>query len=86
MDGAELTALHCAARNAELDIVKLFVDRGAEVYSHPFNSYPPIFVADHNRYSPDRPDAQHVVDYFLNEIPDKADGTQKLGVAIHLAA
>ena len=29
---------------------------------------------------------QQVVDYFLNEIPDKAIGTNGLGVAINLAA
>lgn len=29
---------------------------------------------------------QDVVDYFLKEIPDKADGTNKLGVTLNLAA
>ena len=42
----EKTALHCAARHARLDIVRLLVERGAEVYSNPMNSYPPIFVGD----------------------------------------
>ena len=82
----EKTALHCAARYAHLDMVKFLVERGAEVYSNPMNSYPPIFVADCYRHHPERPNAQHIVDYFLNEIPHKADGTQKLGVTINLAA
>lgn len=75
----ELTALHCAARHGQLEIVKLLVERGAEVYSNPMNSYPPVFVAA-------RPGSQHIVDYFLQEIPHKADGTQKLGATINIAA
>jgi ankyrin repeat protein len=31
-------------------------------------------------------DHQAVVDYFLNEIPDRADGTNKIGVSLVLAA
>jgi ankyrin repeat protein len=50
------------------------------------NTYPAIFVADNYRHWPERPNAQHIVDYFLNEIPHKADGTQGLGVTINLAA
>lgn len=50
------------------------------------NTYPPIFIADNYRHWPERPNAQHVVDYFLNEIPMEADGTQGLGVTINLAA
>ena len=80
------TALHTAARHAQLEIVKLLVERGAEVYSNPMNSYPPVYVADSNRYFRNRPDAQHVVDYFLREIPEKADGTNKLGATINIAA
>lgn len=72
----ERTALHCAALHGKLDIIKLLVDRGAEVYSNPMNTYPPIFVADDPA----------VIEYFLKEIPDKADGTQGLGVTINLAA
>jgi ankyrin repeat protein len=82
----EKTALHCAARYAQIEIAKFLVERGAEVYSNPMNSYPPIFIADCHRYYDDRPNAQHLVDYFLNEIPHRADGTQQLGVTIHLAA
>ena len=82
----ERTALHCACRYAHLDIVKFLVNEGAEVYTNPMNSYPPIFIADNYRHWPERPNAQHIVDYFLNEIPDKADGTQGLGITINLAA
>jgi ankyrin repeat protein len=60
----EVTALHCAARYARLDIVKLLVERGIEVYSNPMNSYPAVFVADCYRDYPDRPNAQHVVTTF----------------------
>lgn len=82
----ERTALHCAARYAKLDIVRLLVERGAEVYSHPGNSYPPVFVAAQYAYHSDRPNAQNVVDYFLKEIPQKAEGTLGTGATIHIAA
>jgi len=82
----EKTALHCAARYAHLDIVKFLVGGGTEVYSNPVNGYPALFIADRYRHYPDRPNTQHIVDYFLNEIPHKARGTQNLGVTIHLAA
>ncbi len=82
----ERTALHCACRYANLDIVKFLVAEGAEVYGNPMNTYPPIFIADNYRHRPERPNAQHIVDYFLHEIPEKADGTQGLGVTINLAA
>ncbi|RMF42751.1 MAG: NAD(P)H-hydrate dehydratase [Planctomycetota bacterium] len=82
----ERTALHCAARWAQLDVCKLLVERGAEVYSNPFTTYPPVFVADRYRVYPDRPNAQGVVDYFLREIPDRAEGTRGLGATIHIAA
>ena len=75
----ELTALHCAAKHGQLDIVRLLVDRGSEVYSNPMSSYPPVIIAAWNGH-------QAIVDYFLTEIPDKADGTNKLGVTINLAA
>lgn len=82
----ERTALHCACRYAHLDIVKYLISKGSEVYTNPMNTYPPIFIADNYRHWPERPNAQHVVDYFLNEIPMEADGTQGLGVTINLAA
>ncbi|MGD9856486.1 MAG: ankyrin repeat domain-containing protein [Planctomycetaceae bacterium] len=80
------TALHCAARHAQLDIVKALVERGVEVYSNPMNTYPAVFVADCYRYHADRPNAQHIVDYFLHVIPEKAEGTQGLGATINIAA
>lgn len=72
----ERTAMHCAALHGKLDFIKLFVDRGAEVYSNPMNTYPPVFVAKDPA----------IVDYFLKEIPKKADGTQGLGATINIAA
>ena len=82
----ERTAMHCACRYSHLEIVKYLVGKGAEVYTNPMNTYPPIFIADNYRHWPERPNAQHIVDYFLNEIPEKADGTQGMGVTINLAA
>lgn len=82
----ELTALHCAARYARLDIAKLLVERGSEVYSHPHNSYPPVFIASQYRFHSDRPNGKTLVDYFINEIPEKAEGTLGTGATIHIAA
>ncbi len=70
------TSLHCAAKHGHLEIVKLLVERGAEVYSNPMNSYPPVFVTSDRQ----------IVDYFLREIPEKADGTWGLGATINIAA
>jgi len=75
----EQTALHSAAKHGRLDIVKLLVERGAEVYSNPLASYPAVMIAAWSGH-------QDVVDYFVNEIPARADGTNKLGVTINLAA
>ena len=75
----ERKVMNCAAHNGHLDIVKLLVDRGAEVYSHPFANYPPVIDAAWAKH-------QNVVDYFLNEIPDKANGTNGMGVTVNLAA
>lgn len=83
----ERTALHSAARYGHLDIVKFLVNEcSAEVYSHPMCTYPPIFNAANNRYHEGRPDCQPIVDYFLNEIPEKAAGTNRLGITVNLAA
>jgi ankyrin repeat protein len=71
--------LHCAAKHGHLDIVRLLVGRGAEVYSNPTSSYPPVILAAWNKQ-------QAVIDYFLNEIPERANGTNGLGVTINLAA
>lgn len=82
----ERTALHSAARHGHLDIVKFLVEFGVEVYSHPMCTYPAIFSAENNRYHEGRPDCQPIVDYFLNEIPKKAAGTNGLGITVNLAA
>lgn len=82
----ERTALHSAARHGHLDLVKLLVERGAEVYSHPCNSYPAVFVACQDGPTANQPETQPVVDYFVNEIPDRAEGTLGLGATIHIAA
>lgn len=73
------TALQFAASEGHLEICRLLVDRGAEVYTNPMNTYPPVIQAAWKG-------RQDVVDYFLKEIPEKADGTNRLGVAINLAA
>ena len=72
------STLQFAASRGKLAVCKLLVDRGAEVYTNPMNTYPPVIQAKWNKH-------QDIVDYFLNEIPDKADGTNGLGVAINLA-
>ena len=82
----ERTAMHSAARHGHLEIVKFLVECGAEVYSHPMCTYPPIFNAANNRHHKGRPDSQAIVDYFLHEIPKKAAGTNGLGIAVNLAA
>ena len=73
------TPLQCAAAKGQLPICKLLVERGAEVYTNPMSTYPPVIHAAWNRH-------QHVVDYFLHEIPEMAAGTNGLGVTINLAA
>jgi ankyrin repeat protein len=73
------TALQFAASRGQLEVCRLLVERGAEVYTNPMNTYPPVIHAAWNGH-------QDVMEYFLREIPDKADGTNKLGVAINLAA
>lgn len=75
----ELTPLHAAAKHGQLEIARLLVERGAEVYSNPMATYPPVVIAAWNK-------RQDVVDYFLQEIPDQAGGTNHLGVTINLAA
>lgn len=77
--GEYMTPIKLAAQLGYLDFVKLFVKKGAEVYSNPMASYPAVMDAAWSKQ-------QHVVDYFLKEIPEKAIGTNGLGVAINLAA
>ena len=74
-----LTPLMLAAKLGHLGVCRALVEAGAEVYSHPFNSYPPVILAAWGKH-------QGVVDYFLNEIPEKAAGTMQMGVALNLAA
>jgi ankyrin repeat protein len=78
-EGDVWTTLQIAAGEGQLAICKLLVERGAEVYTNPFNTYPPVIQAAWKRH-------QKVVDYFLHEIPEKASGTNQLGVTINLAA
>lgn len=72
------TTLQFAAANGQLATCRFLVERGAEVYTNPMSTYPPVIQAAWKKH-------QHVVDYFLNEIPEKAAGTNGLGVAINLA-
>jgi len=73
------TTLQFAAAKGQLPVCMLLVECGAEVYTNPLNTYPPVIQAAWNGH-------QAIVDYFLREIPEKADGTNKLGVTINLAA
>src|SRR5438874_2419434 len=73
------TPLQFAAAEGQLAACRLLVERGAEVYTNPMNTYPPVIQAAWNKHA-------EVVKYFLEEIPDKAAGTNGLGVAINLAA
>ncbi len=73
------TALQFAAARGRLGACRLLVERGADVYTNPFNTYPPVIQAAWN-------DHEAVVRYFLDEIPEKADGTNGLGVTVTLAA
>ncbi len=68
-----------AAGRGRLELCRLLVERGAEVYTNPMNSYPAVMYAAWNGHG-------DVVNYFLQDIPAKADGTNGLGVTIHLAA
>jgi ankyrin repeat protein len=73
------TPLQFASAKGQLDACRLLVERGAEVYTNPMNTYPPVMQAAWNKHV-------EVVRYFLEEVPDKAAGTNGLGVAINLAA
>jgi uncharacterized protein len=72
------TPLCVAAVAGHLDIVRLLVDAGARIYElGPF--YPAVEQALWAKQ-------QHVVEYFLGEAAEKADGTAGLGIDINLAA
>src|SRR5689334_16603228 len=73
------TTLQFAAAKGQLGACRLLVERGAEVYTNPMSTYPPVIQAAWNKHD-------EVVKYFLEEIPGKAEGTNGLGVAINLAA
>ena len=75
----DCTTLQFAAAEGQLAVCKLLVERGAEVYPNPMNTYPPVILAAWNRH-------QDIVDYFLHAIPEKAAGTNGIGVTINLAA
>ncbi len=72
------SALQFAAAHGRLDLCRLLVERGAEVYPNPMNQYPPVMEAAWKGH-------QQVVAYFLEEIPHLADGTNGLGLTINLA-
>lgn len=73
------TALHVAASAGHLDIVKLLVEAGSTVYSNPFCTYPAVVQAMDKKQ-------KHVVRYFLEEIPELAEGTDGLGLTCVVAA
>jgi len=73
------TTLQFSAARGRLQVCKLLVERGAEVYTNPLNTYPAVLQAAWKRH-------QEIVDYFLAEIPEKAEGTNRLGISIGLAA
>ena len=74
----EISPIHAAAKFGRLELVRILVELGAEVYSNPWSTYPAVIVAAWANQT-------HVVEYFLQEIPEKADGTNGLGVAANLA-
>ena len=73
------TTLQFAAARGKLEACRLLVEKGAEVYTNPMNTYPPVLQAVWMKHP-------KIVDYFLKEIPEKADGTNKLGITLNLAA
>ncbi len=74
----EISPIHTAAKHGHLELVKLLVDKGATVYSHPAASYPAVMLAAWSKHT-------DVVDYFLKEIPGRAAGTHGLGITCNLA-
>ena len=78
MDWEELTPIHCAAKQGHLEIVRRLVELGSEVYSHPTSTYPAVALAAWGKHD-------DIVKYFLEEIPDKAEGTLGIGITCNLA-
>src|SRR6476661_2887895 len=60
----EFTPLQFAAAKGQLAACRLLVERGAEVYTNPMSTYPPVMHAAWGKHA-------EVVKYFLDEIPDK---------------
>ena len=58
----EFTLLQFAAANGQLAACRLLVERGAEVYTNPMSTYPPVMHAAWGKHD-------DVVKYFLEEIP-----------------
>ncbi len=75
----ERQSLHCAAGHGRLDIVKELVARDAEIHPYTPYHYPPVIVAHWEKQ-------EEVKRYFLDEIPERAAGTNGLGVGIVMAA
>ena len=75
----ERQSLHCAAGHGRLDIVRELVARDAEIHPYAPYHYPPVIVAHWEKQ-------EEVKGYFLDEIPDRAAGTNGLGVGIVMAA
>lgn len=75
----ERQPLHCAACHGRLDIVKELVARDAEIHPYVPYHYPPVIVAHWEKQ-------EEVKRYFLDEIPERAAGTNGLGVGIVMAA
>ncbi len=72
------TPLQFAAAGGKLDACRLLVEHGAEVYTNAMSTYPPVIQAAWNKHG-------EVVRYFMEEIPDRAAGTNGVGIAINLA-
>ena len=73
------TPLQVAAARGHMDVVRLLIDKGADVYALAEWTYPAIEHAHWAKQS-------DVVDYFRGEAADKALGTNGLGIEINLAA
>ena len=74
----EIYPLHVAAKMGNLPLIKTLIDLGAEVYSNPKCTYPAVMLAYWGKH-------QEMVNYFLEEIPHLANGTNQLGVTCNLA-
>ena len=74
----EVNLIHSAAKFGHLDVIHYLVRMGAQVYSNPLTTYPAVAVAAWEKHD-------EIVRYFLNEIPDKAEGTGGIGIICNLA-